>query len=558
METSVTLKYNDLISESFDSLNFKPRGNQIDIVNSVLVEFFDNNKQNVVLCAGTGVGKSIIGAVISDCVDKLLDTEDLPSMIMMGTNALARQYSESFDSLGKYKYFQIKGASNYSCAYMDAQPGTGIYTGEDCVNKKLHPDESAKYCKGCEFKEAKGLVNTTDNLITNYAYFLTGMLSAQHLKKRKLHIFDEAHVFNDAYTSFTEITLSSELLSKYIKELNDTNDNCVPEAAALIMLKGKVENKEIGEGNYMECIKIVSGIYKSAARKIASMSEKLKSLDVVKSTRYEKQAKKFESLAFKIDTFIEKRYDHVMDDTVPNTVAIKTIFVSDSITSLLAKKNLFMSATITDTMSSEILGLDEESTAFIMTPPVFPPENKPLFFIGKQPLNFNSLKDPELINWLKDTTKKIVEFHGDQKGLVIAPSFFLGSQVVKSLKCRVFEHQQGRNLSQLIKDFKEYKGSAVLVSPSIFEGLDFKNDESRFQIIVKSPFASLGDKRIKYIADKYPSVYQEMTLLKILQGIGRSVRTPEDFAATYCLDPSTKKLYDSPLNLWKDHYVVKT
>ena len=554
----MTTNYNELILESFDSLGFKPRGNQTDIINSVLVEFFDNNKQNVVLCSGTGVGKSIIGGVVAACVDKLIESDDNPSIIMMQNNSLAKQYSESFDKLGKYKYFQIKGASNYSCAYMDAQPGTGIYTGEDCVSKKLHPDESAKYCKGCEFKEAKSLVNSTDNLITNYAYFLTGMMSAKHLKKRKLHIFDEAHVFNDAYTSFTEITLSSELLTKYIKELNDTNDNCQAEAAALIMLKGKIENKEIGEGNYMECIKIVSGIYKSAARKIGSISEKLKSLDVVKSTRYEKQSNKFDSLAAKINTFIEKQYDHVLDDTVPNTVAIKTIFVSDSIEELLTTKNLFMSATITDTMSSEILGLDESSTAFIMTPPVFPPENKPLFFIGKHALNFNSLKDPEVTKWLRDTTKKVVEFHEGQKGLIIAPSFFLGSQVVKGLKCKVFEHQQGRNLSQLIRDFKEYKGSAVLVSPSIFEGLDFKNDESRFQIIVKSPFASLGDKRIKYIADHYSNVYQEMTLLKILQGIGRSVRTPEDFAATYCLDPSTKKLYDSPLNLWKDHYTVKT
>jgi Rad3-related DNA helicase len=168
------------------------------------------------------------------------------------------------------------------------------------------------------------------------------------------------------------------------------------------------------------------------------------------------------------------------------------------------------------------------------------------------------LKDPETTKWLRETTNKVVTFHEGQKGLIIAPSFFLGSQVVKGLGCKVFEHIQGRNLSQLIKDFKMFKGSAVLVSPSIFEGLDFKNDESRFQIIVKSPFASLADKRIKYIADNYPTIYQEMTLLKILQGIGRSVRTPEDFAATYFLDASSKKLYDSKLNLWKDHYVVKT
>ena len=300
------------------------------------------------------------------------------------------------------------------------------------------------------------------------------------------------------------------------------------------------------------------GIYKSAAKKLDSLSNLLKGQDVIKSTLYERRSKKFASLADKISSFIVGKYDHVLEDSVPNTIAIKTIFVSDKIDSLLARKNLFMSATITDTMSEDIIGLNEKDTAFIMTPPVFPPENKPIFFVGNTALNYNSLKDPEVTRWLKNSVGKIVDFHKGQKGLIIAPSFFLGSSVVKGLNCKVFEHQQGKNLSELIKSFKEYSGSAILVSPSIFEGLDFKNDESRFQIILKSPFASLADKRIKYIADKYPTIYQEMTLLKILQGIGRSVRTPDDFAATYMLDSTSKKLYDSRLNLWKDHYVVKT
>ena len=555
----MTLKYNDLIVESFDFLELKPRGNQIDIIDSVLVEFFDNNKRNVVLCAGTGVGKSIIGAVISDCVDRILEDEDgLPSIIMMQNNALAKQYTESFEHLGKYKYFQIKGASNYACNFMSAQTNNKFSNAEECARKKMHPDEVEKYCRGCEFHEAKSLVNTTKNLITNYAYFLTSSLVSNHLQPRKLHVFDEAHVFNDAYTSFSEITLSSELLNKYIKELNDTNDKCEKEAAALVLLKQRIENKDIGLGNYMACIEIVMGIYKSAAKKLDSLSNLLKGQDVIKSTLYERRSKKFASLADKISSFIVGKYDHVLEDSVPNTIAIKTIFVSDKIDSLLARKNLFMSATITDTMSEDIIGLNEKDTAFIMTPPVFPPENKPIFFVGNTALNYNSLKDPEVTRWLKNSVGKIVDFHKGQKGLIIAPSFFLGSSVVKGLNCKVFEHQQGKNLSELIKSFKEYSGSAILVSPSIFEGLDFKNDESRFQIILKSPFASLADKRIKYIADKYPTIYQEMTLLKILQGIGRSVRTPDDFAATYMLDSTSKKLYDSRLNLWKDHYVVKT
>jgi excinuclease UvrABC helicase subunit UvrB len=104
--------YEDLIKESFESLGYKPLPHQPAIVNEVLTEFFVNGKKNVVLNAPVGVGKSILGAVISECVDQLIGSEDLPSMIMMSQNSLARQYAESFEHLGDQRYFQIKGKSN--------------------------------------------------------------------------------------------------------------------------------------------------------------------------------------------------------------------------------------------------------------------------------------------------------------------------------------------------------------------------------------------------------------------------------------------------------------
>lgn len=554
------LTLREQIEESFSRLEFKPRGNQIDIVETVLTQFIDEGKRNVVLNAGTGIGKSVIGAVVSDVLNIYAGEEELASVIAMGTNILAQQYTESFSKLGKNKYFQIKGASNYACAFMEAQPMPPTRTADGCVRKKMHDTEIERYCRGCEYHESKFLTNKTDNLITNYAYFFIANLTSGHLKPRNLHIFDEAHTLNDAFCSFTEISISVKHIDHYIKELQDTNGKCERQIDQLVQFRQRLVSKTIDDANYFEALESLRIIYANLSTTLSTLATQLEKVDLVKSVKYDKMGGKYKNLAGKISDLTKNEYEHVFDSLIENTISIKTIFVSDMMESMLTKYNLFMSATITENFAYDTLNLKREQTAFIQLPAVFPRENKPIFFLGKSALNYTSLQNPDVIYNLKTQVKSIVEFHKDQKGLVLVPSFYLGSQVVSSIgrSTRIFEHKSGVNLPQLVDEFKNYTGSAVLVSPSIFEGLDFKNDDSRYQIIVKSPFASLADKRIKYISDKYPDIYKETTLLKILQGIGRSVRTPEDFACTYMLDLSSQRLFESRLNLWKDHYTVKT
>lgn len=563
------------IEESFKKLRYKPRGNQVDIVFDVVKSFLIDGKKNVVLGAPTGIGKSILGAVIAETMDVLTPTPTpvhdfddgsekppdtpLPSIIAMGQNSLALQYAESFTELGDYEYFQAKGANNYPCAYMQSQPSAVSKTAEECVISNLHETEVKKYCNGCEYKRTKKLINATRNLITNYTYFMISVMASGHLKPRKLHIFDEAHTFNQWYCSYTEIMVSSEYINKVIKELSAAKGKCDNEAAGLVMLKKKIEAGEVAENNYTQVLKILVTLYKSISLTLSGQAIMLKTAgELVDSKKLEKMSRKYALAGLKIADFFDNEYEHVFDNTVPNTITIKTIFVGEKMMErFLTDHNLFMSATITESYAFDILGLKKDETEIIQLPSVFPPENKPLFFIGKQSLNYNTMKEPETIETIKNQMRKIVEFHTDKKGLVLVPSFYLGNQLSYGVKyTRVFEHKSGANLSDLVSEFKAYKGSSILVSPSIYEGLSFDEDAARFQIIVKSPFDSLGDKRIKYIADNYPKIYQEMTLLKIIQGTGRGVRSPTDQCSSFFLDASSKKLFDSKSNIWKNHFTV--
>ena len=98
--------------------------------------------------------------------------------------------------------------------------------------------------------------------------------------------------------------------------------------------------------------------------------------------------------------------------------------------------------------------------------------------------------------------------------------------------------------------------NSVLISPSLFEGIDLPNDYSRFQIFVKAPYPSLSNKRIKYIFEKYPDIYETMTLYKVIQGFGRSTRSNTDYSITYALDRNIARLFFNSKNKWKDEFKV--
>jgi hypothetical protein len=84
----------------------------------------------------------------------------------------------------------------------------------------------------------------------------------------------------------------------------------------------------------------------------------------------------------------------------------------------------------------------------------------------------------------------------------------------------------------------------ILVSPSSHEGLGLYGERSRFQVIAKVPFASLGDKRVKRRMETDRDWYLLNTAQKLIQACGRSIRSDSDYATTYLLDRAFGRFYD--------------
>lgn len=94
----------------------------------------------------------------------------------------------------------------------------------------------------------------------------------------------------------------------------------------------------------------------------------------------------------------------------------------------------------------------------------------------------------------------------------------------------------------------------VLISPSLYTGLDLKDDLSRFQIVTKVPYPDLGDRWINEKRKINGRWYNWQTALRLVQGYGRSIRSKEDYAVTYVLDSGFENFVKKNKNILPDWF----
>jgi Rad3-related DNA helicase len=84
----------------------------------------------------------------------------------------------------------------------------------------------------------------------------------------------------------------------------------------------------------------------------------------------------------------------------------------------------------------------------------------------------------------------------------------------------------------------------------MMEGVDLKDELSRFQIICKIPFPYLGDLVVKKRMERNDKWYPYMTAKSIIQSLGRSIRNQSDHAISYILDGDWERFYNKNKHLF--------
>jgi Rad3-related DNA helicase len=233
----------------------------------------------------------------------------------------------------------------------------------------------------------------------------------------------------------------------------------------------------------------------------------------------------------------------------------------------LSKKFIFMSATIGDpSVFIKSLGLPENDCKYYECDSPFEARKSPIIVLERLDLSYRNI-DNELnkcLQYIEALAKK----HEKTNGIIHTGNYkiarYIYENASKELQNRLvfkekYDNVNNTKLINIHETNVQNNISSVLLSPSLVEGVDLKDDLSRWQIIIKLPFSSLGDKRIKHLADKFPNWYTNDVVKKIIQACGRSTRHAEDSSVTYILDKVTQYTFSKvKIPLWfKNRLIFK-
>jgi len=214
------------------------------------------------------------------------------------------------------------------------------------------------------------------------------------------------------------------------------------------------------------------------------------------------------------------------------------------------KKVLIMSATLLPTpKTAERLGLEKDEYEFIEIPSTFDPMKSPIIRNYVAPLSKKNLEEklPELI----ERMDAIIGDHLPDRGIVHTTSRAIERAIkLQSRYTNQMATHEGRERAKVMERFVKGDGPPILLSPSAMTGLDGRGDSVRWQILMKFPFASLGDPLTAARMKEDSESYAYDANATFIQASGRGTRSAEDYSSLYVLDATL----ESMLHRWPKHF----
>ena len=219
-----------------------------------------------------------------------------------------------------------------------------------------------------------------------------------------------------------------------------------------------------------------------------------------------------------------------------------------------SKQFLLMSATmIAPRYRMQTLGWDEDEhgeIAVVDMPMQFPVANRPIYMCPVAKMNFKQ-RDEEFPRLVAGIVT-IAERNPGVRILVHTVSYKLTSDLRVALRRElprrmVVSYTKSAERDEAMRKYSEID-NAIMLAPSMGRGFDFKDDLARVVVIIKVPYASIGDRQVssRLHSSDGRMWYDVSAVSEIVQMTGRGVRSAEDHCETWILDA------DFPAKLWKE------
>ncbi len=194
------------------------------------------------------------------------------------------------------------------------------------------------------------------------------------------------------------------------------------------------------------------------------------------------------------------------------------------------------------------LGISPESAHYIRIPSTFPIANRPILAKNEYQVDTSFANWNENFEEMIGKIEKIMGIFKDAKGLIHAPSYEAAEQISRRIGgTRVVTHDKG-NTQDKLQEFYDSKEPLVFISPVCQQGVDFKEDRARFQIILRVPYLNTSDPFVNHKVQTDFNWYNYEALIVFGQQLGRINRSEDDYGATFLLDSRFNKFITKNLS----------
>lgn len=506
---------------------------QLDAVNRII----DSDKRFVVICAPTGIGKSLLAAAAA-----LMSSRR--TIILTSTLGLADQYQRAFSDISA----DVRGMGNYRC---HAAPSLGlspntVVSDAPCLMGYRCPMRFS----GCDYFDAYRQARNSNLVTTTYQCW---MYDALKDPREAIHtppllddrgnpvdmlICDEAAEAVEEIQRFVSISISRreclhlhldwpEPENKTLDDWRDWADGLAPEIKSRMAIaeqkvkngagngngNGSNGNGSNGTGGWLRELKVLREMY----RKLDRLSTITLDDQWIMSPRTDPDTRSVDAVEF---------------------TPLEPARFAESALWRRVNKVVLLSATIRP-KTAAMLGIPHDQMTFIEYPSTFPAARRPIIVVPTVMLSHRTEQDDAvMLRWLH-RIDAIISGRLDRKGIIHTASYARAKFLFDNSTHRgLMLIHNSRDRAQVIEEFMHSPAPRILVSPSLSTGYDFAGDLARYAIIAKLPFQTVTDPvtRARQAIDPEYGIY--LTAQDIVQSSGRIMRSEQDFGETFIVDDS--------------------
>ncbi|WP_405284126.1 helicase C-terminal domain-containing protein [Methanobrevibacter sp.] len=519
-----------------------PRNSQIKLINKINWAIGEGYKY-IILEAGTGIGKSAIATTLANMYED--------SYILTMTKQLQEQYLDDFGDM----LVEIKGRGNYKCNYKG--------NCDFCIKAEYN----LRKCSDCEYNQAFKKAVEAKNVITNYDYLYYAGVANPLLDSRELLILDEAHNLERKMLMLSSSELNREYIStkfgidifeplmygtKSINELKRNPDYWIELCDDLIK-ECKKRIKKI-EGDADKSVQVTLDEFESNPSKYSNF-------DYIEKQNLEQDMKSFASISLGL-SYKELIIDlpdknSILNNAMDISAEFKPYSVLDDTQNLLKLGNvcIFLTGTLgSKDKFCEWNNINPDETYYIYEKSPFDVAKRPIYvdFVGRMSgfrRGIPKWKNKRAINKIKE----ILDMHKNENGVIHTSSNEQAFWIIDQLREYNLMFVGGEDRNRTLKEFAESKENIILIGASIKDGVDFKGDLCRFQIVFKVPYPQLNE-QVKYRRDLDPKWFYYQTVMALMQAYGRGIRDSDDYCVMYIIDSSFKQLFDYNRGFFNEYF----